>query len=183
MEYRAIGLVEINSIAKGVECADEMLKTAKVELLMARPVCPGKYLAMIAGDVGAVRNSVDVGHNTAGEFIIDTFIIPNVHPAVFPAFSCATNIHTINALGIIETYSVASCIIASDAAAKCANVDLIEIRCATGLAGKSFVSLTGDVGSVQAAVDAGIEAIEEEGLIHSHVVIPYPSKDLHMSLV
>lgn len=183
MEFRAIGLIEINSIAKGVESADDMLKAANVELLMARSVCPGRYLAMIAGDVGAVQNSVYVGRETAGEFLVDTFVIPNIHPTVFPALSCTTKITTINSLGIIETYSVASCITASDAAAKAANVDLIEIRCATGLAGKSFVTLTGDIGSVNAAVDAGIDAIEEEGLIHSHVVIPSPSKDLHMSLV
>lgn len=183
MELNAIGLIEIDSIARGVECADDMLKAANVELLMARAVCPGRYLAMIAGDVGAVQNSVDVGRKTAGEFIVDTFVIPNVHSKIFPALSCTTKITAIISLGIIETYSVASCITAADAAAKAAHVELIEIRCATGLAGKSFVTLTGDIGSVNAAVDAGIAAIEAGGLIHSHVVIPSPSKDLHKRLV
>jgi microcompartment protein CcmL/EutN len=183
MEQRAIGLIEANSIAKGVECADDMIKAADVELLMARPACPGRFLTMIAGDVGSIQDSVDVGRETAGEFLVDSFIIPNVHPAVFPALNCSTDVPEINALGIIETYSSASCITAADAAAKAADVDLIEIRCATGLAGKSFVTLTGDVGSVRAAVDAGIGAIEEEGLIHSYVVIPSPSKELYASLV
>ncbi len=182
MEYRAIGMIETNSVAKGIESADDMIKAAKVELIMARSVCPGRYLAMIAGDVGAVQNSVDVGRGTAGEFLVDTFIIPNVHPAVFPALSCATLVPKINALGIIETYSSASCILAADAAAKAADVELIEIRCATGLAGKAFVTLSGDVGSVNAAVGAGVGAIEEEGLIQSHVVIPSPTKELYSSL-
>lgn len=182
MEYRAIGLIETNSVARGIECADDMIKAADVELLMARSACPGRYLAMIAGDVGSVQNSVNVGRETAGEFLVDTFIIPNVHPAVFPALSCATQIIEIDALGIIETYSSASCITAADAAAKAGDVDLIEIRCATGLAGKSFVTLTGDVGSVNAAVDAGIGALDDEGLIQSYVVIPSPSKELYTSL-
>ncbi len=182
MEYKAIGLVELNSVAKGVECADDMLKTAAVELLMARAACPGRYLAMIAGDVGSVQNSIDVGRTTAGEFLVDTFVIPNVHPDIFAALSCATLVPEINALGIIETYSSASCIMAADAAAKAAEVTLIEIRCATGLAGKSFVTLTGDVGSVNAAVAAGVAAVEEEGLIQSHVVIPSPSKELYPNL-
>jgi len=183
MEYNAIGLVETNSVAKGILAADDMLKTSDVELIMARPVCPGNYLAMISGDIGSVQNSVDAGEKRAGEFIADTFIIANVHPSIFPALNSATQIVKMQALGIIETYSVASCILASDAAAKSADVDLIELRCATGLAGKSFVTLTGDVGSVDAAVNAGMTAIESKGLIHSYAVIPSPSFELHKWLV
>ncbi len=183
MEYKAIGLVETNSVAKGIQAADDMLKTSDVELIMARPVCPGKYLAMISGDVGSVQNSVEAGENCAGEFVADTFIIANVHESIFPALNCANQILNMRALGIIETFSVASCILASDAAAKSADVDLIELRCATGLAGKSFITLTGDIGSVDAAVSAGMEAIESKGLIHSFAVIPAPSYDLHQWLV
>ena len=61
MDFKAIGLIELNSVAKGIHSADEMIKAASVELIMARPVCPGRYLALIAGDVGSVQNSVDVG--------------------------------------------------------------------------------------------------------------------------
>lgn len=176
-------MLETNSVAKGVECADEMIKAAEVEILMARSSCPGRYMVMIAGDVGAVQNSVDVGKERADEFLVDTFVIPNAHPAVFPALSCSTQITTIEAVGIIETYTVASCITAADAAAKAADVELIEIRCATGLAGKSFVTMTGDVGSVKAAVDAGVEALQDEGMIQAHVVIPSLSKELYTSLL
>jgi len=183
MEYRAIGLIELNSVATGMECADAMLKAADVDLIMARSACPGRYLAMIAGDVGSVENSIEVGKETAGEFLVDTFVIPNVHPSVFPALSCATEVQEIGALGVIETYSSASCITAADAAAKAADVELIEIRCATGLAGKSFVTLTGDVAAVKSAVEYGIEALSDEGLIQSHVVIPSPSKELYRSLM
>lgn len=183
MEYKAIGLIELNSVAKGVECADAMVKAADVELIMARSACPGRYLAMIAGDVGSVENSIAVGKETADEFLVDTFVIPNVHPGVFPALSCATQVQEMGALGVIETYSSASCIIAADAAAKAADVGLIEIRCANGLAGKSFVTMTGDVASVRAAVEDGIGALKDEGLIQSHVVIPSPSKELHASLM
>ncbi len=183
MELKAIGLIETNSVSKGIQAADDMLKTSNVELLMARPVCPGKYLAMICGDVGSVQNSVDAGENCAGEFIADSFTIANVHESIFPALNSASQILDIQAFGIIETFSVASCILASDAAAKSADVDLIEIRSATGLAGKSFVTLTGDIGSVDAAVTAGMGSIESKGLIHSYTVIPAPSKELHQWLI
>ena len=182
MEYKAIGLIELSSVAKGVECADNMIKAASVELLMARAACPGRYLAMVAGDTGSVQSAVESGREDAGEFLVDWFVIPNVHPAVFPALSCAVPAPLTGALGIIETYSTASCIMASDAAAKAADVALAEIRCATGLAGKSFVTMTGDVGSVRAAVDAGVASILDTGLIMSHVVIPSPSREVYASL-
>lgn len=183
MDIQSIGLLETNSVAKGVECADEMLKTADVDLIMARTTCPGRYMAMITGEIAAVQNAVDVGKDVAGEFMVDTFVIANVHEAVFPALNCSSPLGELNSLGIIETYTVASCIIAADSAVKSADVELIEIRCATGLAGKSFVTLTGDVGSVRAAVEAGVDKLEQEGLIQSYVVIPSPNRALYASLV
>lgn len=182
MEYRAIGLIELSSVAKGIECADSMIKSSDVELVMARAACPGRYLTMVAGDTGSVQNAVDVGREDAGEFLVDYFVIPNVHPDVFPALSCSTPMPGSGSLGIIETYSTASCITAADAAAKAGDVNLVEIRCATGLAGKSFVTMIGDVGSVNASVDAGVEAILHTGLVMSHVVIPSPSREIYGSL-
>ena len=61
----------------------------------------------------------------------------------------------LEALGIVESFSVASLIEGADAAVKAANVQLIEIRLAMALGGKAFVTLTGNVAAVQSAVDAG----------------------------
>ncbi|MFH1138240.1 MAG: BMC domain-containing protein [Pseudomonadota bacterium] len=183
MEYRAVGLVELNSVAKGVQAADEMLKAANVELILARPVCPGRYLAMVVGDTGAVKSAVHAGREVAPELLVDSFVIPNIHPAVMPALGCVSTVTQIKAVGLIETYSTASCILAADAAVKAADVVLLEIRFATGLAGKSFASLTGNVGAVQAAVKAGVSVLESSGLVLAHVVIPSPHKDLHQKLL
>ncbi|MEW6264001.1 MAG: BMC domain-containing protein [Thermodesulfobacteriota bacterium] len=183
MNFKAIGLLELSSVAVGLAAADAMIKAAAVEMIQARTACPGRYLVLVAGDTGSVQSSVQVGRQAAGEFLVDWFVIPNVHPDVFPALSCATPAPRIGALGVIETYSSASCILAADAAAKAGQVELIEIRCATGLAGKSFVTLTGDVGSVQASVEAGVAAVQDTGLVMSHVVIPALSPELKAGLV
>ena len=61
MDLHAIGLVEANSIAKGYELCDIMAKTADVTILVAKSICPGKYIVMIGGDVAAVRQSVEAG--------------------------------------------------------------------------------------------------------------------------
>ncbi len=183
MNYRTIGVVELNSIALGMQTADEMSKAANVTLVMARPTCPGRYMVMVAGDTGSVKSSVEVGREIGGEVVVDWFVISSLHPSVLPALSGTTITPRINALGVIETYTVASCIIAADAAAKAGNVDLIEIRFAAGLAGKSFVTMTGDVGSVKASVAAGIEGVGESGPVLSHVVIPSPSDELKAQLL
>lgn len=87
---RAIGMVEFNSIAKGIYAADQMAKISEVEFAAATSTCPGKYIAIVHGDVAAVEDSVRIGERMAGEFFIDSIIIPNVDPGVFPAITGAT---------------------------------------------------------------------------------------------
>ena len=177
-ELKAIGMIELNSIAKGVHVGDEMIKTAAVELIFAQPICAGKYMVMVSGDVDSVERATETGKEVAGEFLVEDFVIPSVDSSIFPALTATTLIKHIDSLGIIETFSVASSIMAADAGAKAADVQIIEIRCATGLGGKSFLYLTGDVDSVRAAVEAGIDVLEGTGLVLSHVVIPSPSSDI-----
>ena len=53
----SLGLLETNSIARGVEAGDAMLKAADVTLIKAGPVCPGKYTVLIYGEVAAVASN------------------------------------------------------------------------------------------------------------------------------
>ena len=87
-------------------------------------------------------------------------------------------VEELRALGVIETFSVASSVIAGDGAAKAAKVQLTDLRLAQGLAGKSFVTMTGDISDVRAAVEAGVELIRESGMLVKSVVIPRPHDDL-----
>lgn len=183
MKLRTIGCVELNSIAMGMHTADEMVKAASVELVLARPTCPGRYLIVVTGDTGAVNSAVATGRETGQDMIVDWFTIPNVHEDVVPALTGTGPMAKINALGVIETMTTASCILAADAAAKAGSVSLLEIRFASGLAGKSFVTMTGDVGSVRASVEAGVAGVAEAGPVLSHVVIPSPSEALKEQLL
>jgi len=179
----AIGLLEFNSIAVGIEGADAMLKAADVEILMANPVCPGKYLALVGGDVSAVQSSVEAGRAGRERWIVDELILPNVHPSVFPAIAATSQVERIRSLGIIETFSASSGIVASDTAAKAAAVQLIEVRLSVGLGGKSFVTLTGDVSAVEAAVEAAAGGVAASGMLAAKVVIPAPRKELSERLL
>jgi microcompartment protein CcmL/EutN len=73
-ELKAIAMIELNSIAKGVAAGDEMLKAADVELVFAQPICAGKYMVMVSGDVDSIERANEVGKAVAGEFLVDDFV-------------------------------------------------------------------------------------------------------------
>lgn len=178
-----IGFIELNSIAKGIEAADAMLKAAEVRLVSAKPSCPGKYIVLIAGEVAAVKASVEAGSKTGGGHIIETTVIPRVHPQVIAAVSMAVAPGEVAALGILEFMSVTASITGADAAVKAAEVTLMEIRLGTGIGGKSFVILTGDVAAVKESVSCGAAAGGTGGMLLSQVVIPSPSPELFSALL
>lgn len=180
---RAIGLLELSSIASGFQAVDAMLKTAAVEVLLARTICSGKYLAFLGGDVAAVTSAIEVGMEVSGVAVVDAHVIPRVHEKVFPAISGAVVTDLRGAFGCVETFSVVTGIRAADAAAKAADVDLLELRAAMALGGKCFFTLTGGVAAVEAAVEAGKQVASEEGLLVNAVVVPGPHADLLAEII
>jgi microcompartment protein CcmL/EutN len=155
-----------------------MVKVAEVDLVEAHTICSGKYMMLITGDVDAVHSSVNRGLDVGGSTVVDSFLIPNVHPQVFGALRASTPVEALKALGVIETFTAASAILAADAAVKAAEVSLMEVRCANGMGGKSFVTLTGEVGAVEAAVRAGVDIISADGMLVQQVVIPRPHETM-----
>ena len=179
----ALGMVEFSSIARGIYAADQMVKISEVEIVTAQTICPGKYIALVEGDVAAVQDSVHIGEKFAGEYFVDSLVIPNVHHGIFPAITGATMPEHVTALGIFETFSVATMITAADQILKAAELEAIEIRLGTGLGGKSFFTFTGDVAAVETGVEAGREVAETKGLMVDAEVIPSPSDRLVPSVL
>jgi len=179
----AIGGVELSSIAKGLEAADAMLKASDITLLVSRSVCPGKYIILVSGEVGAVNAAVAAGADKAAHALVDSFVIPNIHPEVFPAIEGTAVVEELEALGVIESFSVSALIEAADAAVKAGAVKLIEVRLAMALGGKAFVTMTGTVAAAETAVAAGAAVIAKKGLLVEKVVIPQPRKELLTEMI
>ncbi len=173
-----IGFTEYTSIAKGVEACDAMIKAAEIEVLFSKPVCAGKYITLISGFVGAVKPSVQAALDIAKGSCIDHIIIPNIHPRVFPALTGTTQITNWDAIGVVETFTMSSCLRASDLAVKSGEVELIEIRLGVGLGGKAYFTLTGEVSAVESAVKEGAEYAKELGTLVSTVIIPRPTEEM-----
>lgn len=179
----AIGMLEYTTVSAGMEAADHMLKTAAVTLIEAQTVCPGKYIALISGELSAVQASIEASRTRFGEKLIDTFVLGNPHPSIFPALYGAAEVQNPSALGVLETYSAASIIVAADAAAKTAAVDLIELRVARGMCGKSYMTLTGEVAAVTAAVENAKRTVGENGMLLDSAVIANPDRRFWKSVL
>jgi len=183
MSKNSVGLIELSSIVAGFQVSDAMLKAADVELVLARTICSGKYMVLVRGEVAAVQAAVSAGVN-AGDFsVIDSFVIPNIHESVFPAISGTVKVDTLEALGIIESFSVAALIEGTDAAVKAANVQVVEVRLAMAMGGKAFATLTGDVAAVQSAVEAGAAVVSRKGMLVNKGVIPSPRPELLTEMI
>lgn len=181
--YETIGFLELNSIAKGVEAADIILKTAEVDLIFAKAGCPGKYYILFTGEVAAVQAALDAGAQIGENYTVDQCVIPRVHPQVIQAINLAAMPETTGAIGVMEFFSVTASIYAADAAVKAAEVELLDVRLGTGIGGKSFVVLTGEVAAVREAIECGITTENAKGMLVSKVVIPNPRKEIFESLL
>ncbi|NLB34624.1 MAG: BMC domain-containing protein [Elusimicrobia bacterium] len=179
----AIGLIELCSVAKGFEVSDALLKAAGSYLIEAHSVCPGKFIVLIAGETADVESSLNDGLSIAEDALVDKLFIPNIHPQLLPAIRGTSAPGDLDALGIIETFSASSAIIAADQAAKKADIRLIDVRLANALGGKGYLTLTGSIGSVRSAVNAGCMALKEEGILIRRVIIPQPHPDLRKSVM
>ncbi len=180
----AIGLLELCSVARGVEVADACLWEAHIEMLFASPVQPGRYVMLFTGSVQDVKTAVQRGAELAAGDLVDQLVIEQLHEQVLPILRRRGG-HVngeLDAVGVVETTTVASSILACDLALKTASVDLIDLRIANGLDGKSFFTLTGEVSDVRSAVAAGSRSASERGLLAREVVIarPHPGLSYHL---
>jgi microcompartment protein CcmL/EutN len=177
----ALGILELSLIARGLVVADAMMKRAEVSLLASRPVSGGKHLVMVGGEVDVVGEAMDAGRAAAGEAAVDDLFIPFLHEPLWSLLG--EPVHPpewvggpVGAVAIVETVSVCAAVEAADAAGKAALVALRDMRLATGISGKAFFSMTGDLPDIEAAAAAARDTAGSRLLLLE--VIPAPAPEL-----
>jgi len=178
----ALSLVEFSSIAAGIQAADAMVKRAPIEVIQAGTVQPGKYLVLIGGLTADVEESLAAGRQVGGAAIVDIVYLPQAHPEVVAALHGGRVPNPKDALGVVETSSVAAAIQAADAGIKAAAVRLVEVRLADGLGGKGIVLFSGLVADVEIAVERGVAALDRQDQLVRQVVIPQLHEELWANL-
>ncbi len=173
----AIALLELESIARGYLVADALVKKAPVRLLMTEPVTPGKFLILFDGEVADVEESYREGLELSGPGLIDKLILTQADRQLSPAIRGSLTQSVVHSLGVVETHSVASALLAADTALKAAEVRLLKMQLARGIGGKGYFTLTGSLDMVEAAVSAAAARIAPELLVATEL-IPAPHADL-----
>ena len=176
--YKAIGVIELKSIPKGVEAADAALKSAGIEMVSAHPSCPGKYEIILTGSISDVSVAIQHVNKRFDGYVIDSAIMGKIEEQVIKALFGTQVGERGGSLGLIETFSASSAIKAADIAVKTARVEIYDLRVSRGMGGKGVVMLTGDVGDVTAAVEAGANYAKELSTLSSFTVIAAPHSEL-----
>ena len=179
----AIAAIETSSIAQGVVTADAMVKQAEVELIEASVLSPGRYWIVVGGDVAPVRSAHARGIEVAADTLLDQLFIPQLDAGVLPALRGLAGPSEHDSVGVLETLTAASAIVAADAAAKAARITLRDLRLANGIGGKGVVVLSGPLPDVQAAVAGGRADAERRGLLARAVVVPRMDPRLRARIV
>lgn len=167
----SLGLVELTSIARGIEVLDAMCKAAGVKPEMHQAISKGKYIIVISGPLGEVESALAKGREIGGNTVVAGHIIRNVHSAVLAALNKKVKPEKIEAVGIVETKEALPALFAADAAAKAAFVHVSEVNTGKGIGGKGYFTVVGEPGAVRTAVSAGVKAVGEDAVV-SRIVIP-----------
>ena len=177
----AIALWEFASIVEGVNAADAIAKGAPIALLYTGTTHPGKYVVLVAGDTASVEVATIIVADLSVQLIDDVFLA-DIDPSVADAMvSSDTSAATAaEAIGLVETSTVASGVDAADAAVKAADVELAALRMADGIDGKAYLVVEGTIGEVEAAVEAGVARAGSK--LVASVVIPQLTDDLREDL-
>jgi microcompartment protein CcmL/EutN len=173
MRGPALGVVETASIARGVVVADAALKQSPALLVHARAISGGKHLVIFEGGVAEIDFAMQAARAAAGDRLIDALELAAADAQVWPMLG-ATNDPTLGygagpgsdwsgeagaeAVAIVEVDTVCAALAAADAACKCADVVVRDVRLAVDLAGRAYFTLTGTLDAIQAAAAAAAAA-------------------------
>ena len=185
-KFPAICLIEFNNVADGITAADAMTKKAPISMLKAGTISQGKYLVLIGGSTASVKESFQEGMTISSENVVDSLFLPDIHNQVYQAVLGNRQPCDAEALGIIETGTVAATIQAADAGVKGAKVNIVEIRLADGYGGKGYSLFNGKVEDVEAALEIGLQSIEAHQVsVFSRIISalhPRVSREIESSL-
>ena len=181
MKEPTLGMIELKSVARGIVVTDAIAKKAQVKILEAHAVQPGKFIILICGEVADVEESLKEGVEVGSDFIINYLFLPYIHRDIIPALKGNLEKEKkgpLGSVGILESFSMVSCVRALDIALKNTPLKLLEVRLAKDLGGKAYFVLSGLLADVQDSLKLASDSVKEEGMLTNVEIIPNPHSDL-----
>jgi microcompartment protein CcmL/EutN len=175
--HDALGLLELDSIARGYKVLDAMVKQSPVVVLEANLVEPGKYLILFAGQVAEVEEAYKEAVSVAGDTCVDRLMLPLVHPDVLSGLAGRVQSGNPDTVGVVEGKAVSGTLLACDRALKDADVALAGLRITPGLGGKAYFVLSGAQHDVQAGLETARDVLSQAGQLIRVECIAAPHPD------
>jgi len=177
----ALGVLELEHIARGVRVADAICKRTEVEILASRPISGGKHLIYLRGGVAEMEEAMEIGRETAADSLVDSLSLPMAHAQLWPGIpdsldGAGWTSDVILSAAVVETSTICAALAAMDVACKVAAVTVRDLRLGVGIMGKAFFTMTGDLADIEAAADEARSAAE--GRLLALEVIPAPANEI-----
>jgi microcompartment protein CcmL/EutN len=174
----ALAAIELQSIARGYLALDAAAKRADVRVIRSEPITPGKYWLALEGGEAEVDEALQAAITTAASSRIDHVNLAYVHPTVLECVrTSSTPVVALESIGAVEVSSICAAIRAADAALKAADVQLVDLHLARGIGGKGYLIVSGALSSVEASVQAAMDAAGALWVV-GHEVLPNPDRVL-----
>jgi microcompartment protein CcmL/EutN len=150
----ALAMLDVADIPPGLRALDALAKEAPVSVLGAGTIQCGRYLILFAGEVEPVRFAFRKACEALGPALYDQVLLPHAERRLVPAISDGAVRWPApgDTLGALQAGSSPTMLAAVDGALKGTEVELIQLRAADGLGGKSIAMLWGETHAVEAAV-------------------------------
>lgn len=177
-DYNNICVLEFKSVSRGIQVTDSVIKAAKVNLILSTTLCPGKYLTIIEGEMGALETGVQVARSEGGMHLFSDMVIGGIDSKVLGAISGKVAEMPLGAVGIVESMQMANLINAADVVVDSADVDFLDFRLARGCGVNSFFIITGTLSAVEEAANSASEFLKERGALIAKRVIANPDKQV-----
>ncbi|NKB70171.1 MAG: BMC domain-containing protein [Candidatus Latescibacteria bacterium] len=177
---QALGILETQGLAPLIAGADAMVKGAAVELAGWAFIGGALLHTVIRGDVAAVQTALELGRQAAAQVgpVHASLVIPQPDPGLGPLMPPPPQAQgvTTGALGVVETTGYTCAVAGADAMVKAADVEVLRLTIGSG--GRIAVLAQGSLDAMQAAVDAGAQAIGRLGETNAVEVVSRPSLDV-----
>jgi microcompartment protein CcmL/EutN len=172
-------ILEFSSIAKGYFALDHCLKNAKVHIIEASAISPGKFLILLRGDIEAVGKALNAAMAVATDELIDSALLPNLDKGILDALYGLSKIEADkNGLVVVETSTLSGMLVGlHNITSQKKNVQFIEVRPGRGLGGKSTAFFTGAPAELKESLEIFLRATKSNGSFIEGQFISSPHPD------
>ena len=171
-------IAEFKSVSRGIQVTDSMAKSAKISILQASTLCPGKYLTIAEGEISALKSAQKIAEDEGGRHLFSSSLISNIDEKITRAIGGKLSDPDNGSIGIIEGPHMADLVNSSDIAVDSAPVEFIEYRLARGCGVASFYIITGTLSALSEAVNNAGQYLKSRGSLLAYRIIPGPDRQV-----